>query len=406
MKRLVLLVMLAALLLGACSSPTPAPEIPPTSTQTSQPVDTEAPTVTPTIAAPTLTATPTQPPTPTLTPEPQNYGPADFPSDVNPLTGLKVADPSRLDRRPLAVKIQIFPRGQRPPWGISLADIVFDYYQNNGLTRFHAIFYGNDAEQVGPIRSARLLDGRLINMYKSVLAFGGADQRILTELLNAGLSDRLIFEGGGICPVMCRIDPNGFNYLVANTVEMSKYATSKGLTNDRQNLNGMSFQLQPPDGGQAGAQLFVRYSISSYNRWDYDPASGRYLRYQDTQEDTGGGEGFAPLLDRNNDVQISASNVVVIFVPHETRFRSGNSEIIEIHIDAGTSGDGYLFRDGKAYPVRWNRPALDSVLLLTRPDGTPIPFKQGNTWYQVMGQSTLNPTKDEGGAWRFEMRLP
>ena len=138
-------------------------------------------------------------PTPTLEPPPTveftNYGPVNFPADVNPLTGLKVANPSLLERYPLAVKVQIFPRGQRPAWGISMADIVYDYYQNNGLTRFHAIFLGNDAAQVGPIRSARLLDGHLVNMYKSIFAFGSADRRILNRIFSNQYSNRLVLEG-------------------------------------------------------------------------------------------------------------------------------------------------------------------------------------------------------------------
>ena len=43
------------------------------------------------------------------------------------------------------------------------------------------------------------------------------------------------------------------------------------------------------------------------------------------------------------------------------------------------SGPAYAFRDGMVYEVRWNIPAPDSVLYLTNPDGTPFPYKPGNT---------------------------
>ena len=159
-----------------------------------------APTDTPSPIPPTDTLPPpTEPPVPTATDVPEVYGPDNFPADVNPLTGQKVSNPALLERRPLAVKVQIFPRGQRPPWGVALADIVYDYYQNNGLTRFHTIFLGTDATQVGPIRSARLFDGQLMNMYKSIFVFGGADSRILTRLYNAPYYDRLVVEGYGNC---------------------------------------------------------------------------------------------------------------------------------------------------------------------------------------------------------------
>jgi hypothetical protein len=325
---------------------------------------------------------------------------------VNPLTGLPVSDPDTLDRRPVSVKIQLFPRGQRPPWGVSVADIVFDYYQNNGLTRLHAIFYGNNAEVVGPVRSARLFDGDVVNMYKTILAFGGADARILERLFQGSYANRLVMEGASNCPPMCRIDPNQYNYLVVDTEELSKYAESKGINNDRQNLDGMKFQYETPAGGEIGSQIFNRFSISAYSRWDYDEDTGSYLRFQDTQEDTGQGEDYDPLVDQTTNEQITTNNVVVLFVPHETIYRSasGNSEIIDIKLDSQTTGSGYAFRDGQVYEVKWSRPNPEGVLLLTLADGSPYPFKPGNTWFEVMGQSTIQTSEE--GVWRFEFRMP
>ncbi|NMC11410.1 MAG: DUF3048 domain-containing protein, partial [Chloroflexi bacterium] len=279
---------------------------------------------------PTDTPTPILPTnTPITTPTAQDYGPVNFPAEVNPLTGLIVTDPTRLDRRPVAMKIQIFPRNDRPPMNLSLADIVYDYYQNNGMTRFHAIFYGNDAEQVGPIRSARLLDIALIRMYKSIFAFGGADKRVLNKLFAAEFYNRLVVEGSSNCPPMCRLDQNFQNFLVVNTKEMGNFVVGKGADNNRQNLDGMTFKNEIPANGQPAIKIFNRYSISAYSRWDYDTASGRYLRFQDTQEDFGGsGEAYGPLNDKITGIQLSAANVVVILVPHRFVVKSGGSAIV------------------------------------------------------------------------------
>ena len=394
MNRPFTLMLGLALLMVACNfislvaGPTPTVETP-----TAAVTDTPIP--------PTDTPIPTE--TPTTTPPPVDYGPDNFPNDVNPLTGLPVSDPTRLERRPLSIKIQIFPREERPPIGVSFADIVYDYYQNNGLTRFNAIFLGNDVDQVGPVRSARLLDVSLIRMYKAIFAFGGADKKILNQLFNSDFYNRLVVEGANNCPPMCRVDPNGYNFLITNTLELGKYIVGKGVDNGRQNLNGMKFQYLPPENGQLGLQIQARYSISSYNRWDFDQGSGKYLRFQDTQEDQGGGENYQPMGDRISNVQIMADNVVVIFIPHSYAYKSGNSEVIDIEMVSG--GPGVAFRDGLAYEVRWSRPANDAVLTLTFPDGTPFPYKPGVTWYQVMGMSSIKETK-EGGIWRFEIKFP
>ena len=392
MKRFTILISLLVLMLSSCSlfrnAPTPAPTetpVPPTATD--------------------IPATPTTAPTPmpTATAELVDYGPSGFPPNINPLTGLPVNDLAVLDRRPLAIKIQLFPRDGRPPFGLSLADVVFDYYQNNGMTRLHAIFYGNDYEQVGPIRSARLFDGELIKMYKSIFAFGSADKRILRKLLNSDYANRLIFEGALNCPPMCRIDPNGGNYLVANTKEMGPYIETRGEKNERQNLEGMKFQHATPSGGTPAVQIFTRFSISAYVRWDYDQASGKYLRFQDTQEDAGQGEAYAPLLDRVTNTQISAENVVVLVLPHKFEYKSGNSEIIDIEMK--DSGLAYAFRDGYAYEVRWVRSADDALFTLQFADGTSYPYKPGVTYYVIMGTSSTLDKKD-GGIWRFEWRMP
>ncbi|MGB9669181.1 MAG: DUF3048 domain-containing protein [Anaerolineales bacterium] len=361
----------------------------------------EQPTETSTTIPPTATTAPTTEPTPTVAQV--DYGPTNFPANVNPLTGLPVNDPTRLDRRPISIKIQIFPRDDRPPFALALADIVYDYYQNNGLTRFNAIFYGNDAEQVGPVRSGRLFDSEIVHMYKAIFAFGGADKRILKTFFNSDFSNRLVLEGAMNCPPMCRVEPNGANYLVANTKEMGPYVVSKGGTNDRQNLDGMKFQFQTPPNGVAGVQIFNRFSISSYNRWDFDQASGRYLRFQDTQEDAGQGEGYAALMDRVTNTQIVADNVVVLLIPHEYAYKSGNSEIVEIKM--GDSGIAYAFRDGYAYELKWTRQSPDAIFSLVFPDGTPYSYKPGITFYEVMGTSS-NIDKKENGVWRFEIKFP
>ena len=357
---------------------------------------------------PTATLVPTPSATP-LYPK-EGYGPGNFPNNVNPLTGLFVDNERFLDKRPVAVKINIVPRtSTRPPWGLTDADIVFDYYQNNGYTRFHTIFYGQDAELAGPIRSARFPDHFLIRMYKSIFAYGSADPLINERLFGAEYSDRLVLEGGGsgLCPPtntapLCRFDPQGYAHLLGGTHEIHEYAQDHGVDDSQQNLDGMYFNLKPPSGGQAVENIYIHYSKDNYLLWEYDDVTGNYLRFQDDSFDQGEGETFAPLIDRNNDEQVSAENVVVVLMEH-SYYRKPPAEIVEILVSG--SGPAYAFREGKVFEVRWNIPATDSVLYLTFPDGTPFPYKPGITWYQVIGQSSSITSPDDD-TWRFEFLIP
>lgn len=389
---------------SACVGNAPVPAAPSATAGTADATlpPTETPTASP--IPPTETLLPSS--TPAVSAVLPKSGQATPDVEIDPLTGLPASDPKFLERRPLSVKVQIFPRMQRPPWGVSQADIVYDYYQNTGMTRFHAIFYGGNAKQVGPIRSGRLFDRHLVTMYKSILAFGGADRRILNVFLNSSFADRLIFEGSNNCPPMCRVDPNGYNYLVTDTDFLSRYATAKRISNDRQDLSGMTFGPDVPAGGQAATQLFLRFSISAYVRWDYDPASGRYRRFQDTKEAAKAqDEVYAPLNDRSTGQQLTADNVVILFLPHTYAFNTqpGNSEIIDIML-AGR-GLGYAVRDGQMYTVNWNRPSDLSTLFLTYTDGAPYPLKPGQTWFEVLGQTSKFDSLSEG-VWRFVFSIP
>lgn len=409
MKRFTTLLILG-IALTACSTRSPQPVNTPTilpnanlestSTSTPKPVPTETPTLTP---------SPSPSPTPTPDYPEEGYGPSNFPPDINSLTGLHVTDTSLLQRRPLGIKVNIVPRtSTRPPWGISLADIVYDFYHNSGYTRFHAIYYGHDAELVGPIRSARFPDDPLVRMYHSIFAYGGADYRINARLLYSDYSDRLVLEGRmNLCPPtpefpMCRHDPNGYDFLLGGTKQIHQYISTEGVNDSRQNLDGMSFRMDLPAGGKAGEVVTTHYSIDTYNRWKYDPQTGSYLRYQDNLLlDQGQEEEFAPLMDQLTEKQVSADNVVVLMVPHSYYLKS--PEIIEINFTG--SGPAYAFRDGMVYEVQWNHPNPEGVLYLTLPDGSRYPFKPGNTWFQVVGQYSF-VTQPAPNEWRFMFQIP
>ena len=408
MRKYAFLFILAAILV-ACSQPTVAP------TQTAIPAipTTALPSATLEVALPQSTAEVTSTPTSTATlpapTGPVSFGPDNFPADVNPLTGLKVADPAILERRPVAVKVNIVPRySTRPPWGLSQADIVYDYYHNDGYTRFYAIFYGSDAGLVGPIRSGRLLDVDLTRMYQSIFAYGSADPAINDRLLNSEFSNRLILEGESTsCPPtpenpMCRFEPTGVDLMLGSTQALSQYITSRGVANGRQDLNGMVFNSNPSPNGTPINQAYIRYSGDNYLRWDYDAASGRFMRFQDNVYDQGQGEDYAPLIDRNNNQQIAAENVVILNARHEY-IRQPPGEIVEILL-SGT-GSGYALRDGQIFQVTWERQTINSVLTLKLPDGTPYPLKPGKTWFQVIGVNSVS-SQPADGVWRFEFRFP
>lgn len=330
----------------------------------------------------------------------------DFPADVDPLTGLQVPDLNILNRRPVSVKISDFPRSNRPQWGLTLADIVYEYYHNNDLTRFHAIFYGHDAKLAGPIRSGRLFDSYLMDIYQSLLVFASADSRVLDRFAREQLPWQLEASLEGLCPPnpVCRYQPDSVNFLLTDTSTIGNYAISRGGDNNRPDLHGMAFGQDVPPDGQPLTRIYLYYSHSSYSYWDYDNATGSYLRYEDTQEDLSGrGEAYAPLMDQLTGEQVAAQNVVVIFVPHFHYFYSPATDTTPatevVDMDLSGHGPAYAFRDGQAYEVQWANEE-GQVLYLIDENGERFPFKPGITWFEVVNDDSKLAQTD--GFWRFE----
>ncbi len=386
--------------LAAEDTPTPAIVTPVQATETAILVQ---PTSVPETALPT--GMPTPKPSPTPQPVQYIYGPYGFPRHVNPLTGLPVEDPDLLNRRPIVIKVTNFPRSVRPQWGLSRADNVFEYYIGDAMSRFIGVFYGNDASQVGPIRSARLFDERVMRMYKGIFVFGWADDPVLEFFFAPDIRSHLVVERPYNCPPLCRIGPEyAYNTLYADTAQIGPYLADRGTNNDRQKLDGFKFDLQPPKSGNPGRQFYLQYSVVSYNYWNYDSKSGRYLRYQEADDAVNEKkESFLPLTDSLTGVQLSADNVIVLQVRHDYYHKSSSTEILD-QILTG-EGQGYAFRDGMVYPIHWVQEERDERIKMTLPNGAQYPLKPGITWFEIIGEtSTFEPL--ENAVYRFEFVFP
>jgi len=360
-------------------TPVPASAIPsqtPTSTATS--------TTTP-------TATPTNTPAPTATPSRIVQGPAGFPANVNPLTGLTVDDPTLMDRNPVAIKISNFPRGLRPHSGLSSADMVFEYYIGVGATRFTAIFYGQDIDKAGPIRSARLIDIPLVRAYQGIMGFVSADAYVYERVTNA-LGGRAISQSGQTCPAICRTGSGDVNSVFSNTAEMTIWADEyRGITPEKPNLDGMLFDSEPPTSGETGTQLGVNYSFTTRSEWRYNDETGLYERWIE-QLDQNNRMSMIPLIDRNNDEQVTAANVIVMFSEHIEL----QPTLHDIPLKDNQSGErGILFRDGQTYEIRWRSINPDRPFQFYSPDGNLMTLKPGNTFVQIVGlRSTVDSPAD------------
>lgn len=353
-------------------------------------------TPTPFLAAPPVITTPTQPlvstvtmslPTPeanapTLLPAPTLVGligPTNFPANVNPLTGELVSNPALLARRPLAIKISNYPPLVRPQAGLNNADLIFEHYAEGGVTRFTAIFYSHDAEPVGSIRSARLIDLEIPKMYDAAFAYSGSSGPVKEMIRSSPFFDRTISPDFAHSGFYRLENPNiAFEHtLFTDTPTLRHLLGLRGQDTPPQFHNGMAFLSTLPDGGIANAnRIEVQYRGTNVF-WQYNPGSGRYTRWTDGQ----------PHLDANTGQQLNFRNIIVLAAHHV------DSDILEDLVDGGHysiqiqiwgEGPVSIFRDGQRYEGMWRRLAETDMLTFYDLAGNILPLAPGNSFFQIV----------------------
>jgi len=345
--------------------------------------------------APTPTNTETFTPTPL--PEVGPVGPFDFPEGVNPLTGLAVEDPAILDRRPVFIKVANYPVSGRPHAGLSFADMVFEYYIGMGGNRFIAMFYGQDADMIGPVRSGRMIDPYLVSLYEGILGMEGAYVTVREHIVEI-LGNRVI-SSKELCPGLCDDGRMQVISVFGDSAALTEIAEDRGVTQQRYILEGMAFDPDAPADGEAAEEIKIQFSSVNPGEWRYDEESGYYLRWID--DETGQTIDMIPLVDRVTDEQLAFSNVAVIFVNHDEIAPT----LHDMDIWDNTDGErAVVFRDGQAYDLTWQTPNRNQPIQFVDDTGEIFKLKPGNTWVIVMG---LNSSVDVDEAnWTFTFYMP
>ena len=402
MRKSLFFLLIISILLVSCttvgtSEPNPYLSTEVTPTQESTEVSQDSSVLLPLINIPLAEPTQTPTPGPSKTPPPATY--YIFEEGQNPLTGLAVSDPAILDRRPVMVKVSNWPREGRPHAGLSKADLVFEYFIGFQMNRFLAVYYGDNADRIGPVRSGRLVDAQLAELYQGLLAYGNADPQV-DEVLIDVLDERALTFNELPCPSMCGQSTHSATGVFANSSALSDYAAENGIKNQQPDLRGMYFQPEPPEGDAHGQLLRVEYANFSIMEWRYDEALGTYNLWME-KEGSGGLE-MGLMTDRNNNEAVAFENVIVMFAEYIEYAPSLHDIVLQ-------SVQGYqpalLFRDGMINYATWRTPEADRPIVFETPDGRSLPLKPGKTWIVIVGQASRT-TQPAGGEWTIYFDLP
>ncbi|MFP4395956.1 MAG: DUF3048 domain-containing protein [Anaerolineales bacterium] len=384
------LLVLAIISIGGCAQATPEPTPTPTRTPQPSPTATSEP-----------TATPTATPEPTATPTPDVSVVTPFPPDVNPLTGEKMASAEALDHIPIAIKVSNSPE-VRPQSGLGSADLVFEHLAEGGITRFTTVFYGHSPEQVGSVRSGRMIDLEIPAMYHALFAYSGSSAGVKNHIRQSAIfPDQIAAPDFGVGqPYFYRVPQEGKAFehtLFTNPEVLRQLAEERGINQRPEFPRLMAFSEAPLGEGAPVEYFEINYLPGVCTaEWIYDSAQQRWLRQTAGRTHT----------DYLTGEQLTAANVVLVYANHvETDFWEemiGDQSRwkLSIQIQVWGSGPALIMRDGQMFQAYWHREDPSHMMTFTDDAGNPAPLKTGNTWFQLVPLATTSEEFDEG-KWRF-----
>ncbi|TSC90094.1 MAG: hypothetical protein G01um10145_198 [Microgenomates group bacterium Gr01-1014_5] len=298
-------------------------------------------------------------------------------------------------RRPLTVSIENHEEA-RPQSGLSKADIVYEAIAEGGVTRFLSVFYcGVAAEetQVGPVRSARIyfMDwASEYGEYPLYVHVGGANKPGPADALGAvrkygweQYNDLNQFSIG--FPTFWR-DYERFDRTVATehtmystTDKLWTVAEKRGLfaKDKKGNAWDEDFVKWPfVDGKAVENPTATKISFPFWEgqtqyavAWNYDSASNSYKREN-------GGQIHK---DMNNDQQVSAANVVILY----TKSKGPIDELKHMLYDTIGSGKALVFQNGNVIQATWKKTTRSTRTRFTDAKGKEISFVRGPIWIEV-----------------------
>jgi hypothetical protein len=284
-----------------------------------------------------------------------------------PLTGVPLESSDEIPNRPaLAVKMPNNPQAL-PQTGLNEADIVFEEIINDGITRFAAVFHSQGSDPVGPIRSGRAQDVDILsNLNSPLFAWSGGNPGV-TRVINNSTLTSLSYVGGYGNSYFRRDGRGGAPHNLFSSTD-----TLWDLTPDEFAVPPQVFPyMLPGQVAQGDTASIIEIELDSIlARWDYDAASGRYLRSEY-------GEPHMSELTG----QVWADNVVVMLVEYrQSTIDSKSPEAVTVG-----SGQVLIFTDGVVRAGVWQRSSNTDMWNLYTDEtlSEPLGLSDGRTWVEL-----------------------
>lgn len=288
------------------------------------------------------------------------------------------------NRHPIAIMIENHPEA-RPQVGLNKASVVYETEAEGGITRFMAIFGPEDADMVGPVRSARTYFVDWAYEYDAFYAHCGGSADGLALIDQIGIKDLNQFNVGTAAYWREAENKATEHTLYTDTNKLRDVAKSNGWNVSTSDYEAYKFKKDAEESQRPTSQIItVPFSGSLYSVvWKYNKADNNYLRE------------MADIAhnDRITDEQLTAKNIVVQEVPRTLITNSGGKQVWQL--DTIGEGNALVFLDGKKIEGTWKKSSQGNRTKFYDPSGNEIEFNPGTTWIEVVPPGSVITEESE-----------
>ncbi len=285
-----------------------------------------------------------------------------------PLTGAPLPGDRQPPNRPvLAVKVENTPDAQ-PLSGLNHADIVYEEVVEGGITRFIAVYHCGDAVRVGPVRSARTTDPKILLQFSRhpLMGFSGGAPKVVNTVREAGL---VMMTEGDPAAAFTR---DGTRVAPHNLFTNTRKLWAAGVKRDKgESAPSPVFtygDIQKPNKKAASATIVFSGLATAEWRWQ----KGHWVRYLD---------GSPMTLDDGS--AISTDNVVIQQVATTESTITDVAGYPSPEVTVTGTGKAWILRGGKLIVGTWSRPTDGDLTIFETKKGDEIALEPGRTFVEL-----------------------
>ena len=291
------------------------------------------------------------------------------PQAVCKLDGLKY-DATIANRHPLAIMIENHPDA-RPQSGLDKASIVYEAITEGGITRFMAVYAPQDADKVGPVRSARTYFIDWLSEFNAYYGHVGGNLDALDKIKTDQIFDLDQFGLGETA--YWRVPQGGKaieHTMYTSTKLLYTQAAKKGWSS---NSNFTSLNFRKPSPANSMVQnISIDFSTPSYKvDWQYDSQTDTYLRSL----------AGIPHKDAVTGSRLAAANLIIQNVDRWNAPTTIGEDGWAMQTIG--SGSALIFIEGKEIKATWKKTGLNSRTIFYDETGREISFIPGTFWYEI-----------------------